>query len=394
MPHGSSGDRSICFLTYRYLPETVGGPIFYTHRIARHMMDKGWEVSVLARSHERTTDQKIDGIQVRFNPRMRFGWGHFRDGIDMNLTYPLSSIPDLLTHLPERGILHVMDCALFFPLATIGKRIEGVPIVTSVVQDISIKLTGLIPRLASSLNRIQTTLAVRQSDRITALSQRGYLYLVNRYPQQKHKIRLILGFLETDVFTPTRAQKSDDGFVILVPQRLAWIKDIETVLRAAAMAKGRLNHFQVRIAGEGPMLRRLLNLAERLRLTRNVVFLGDMNHYQQMPQEYASADLVVVPSLSEGGQPPQVVTEALAMKAPVAMSQACDTMNVLDGICPTFPPRDPERLARLLVRLKDNPEERRRIASSGHRVVRERYSIRDFLEAHEKLYEELLNAKE
>lgn len=81
------------------------------------------------------------------------------------------------------------------------------------------------------------------------------------------------------------------------------------------------------VAGDGSRRRRYEKLAARLGLAGRVDFLGMV---QDVRTFYASCDLLVLPSRSEGS--PNVVLEAMAMKLPVVASNSTATREVVSHL--------------------------------------------------------------
>src|SRR5207249_3921648 len=79
--------------------------------------------------------------------------------------------------------------------------------------------------------------------------------------------------------------------------RLSPEKDVETLLRAAAIAVREYPCFRLKIAGDGPCLPSLRRLAADLCLNEIVSFLGEVS---DIPALLSCASLFVLPSLTEG----------------------------------------------------------------------------------------------
>lgn len=163
---------------------------------------------------------------------------------------------------------------------------------------------------------------------------------------------------------------------ILVIGRLVTRKGIGNVIEAAAQ----LPDVEVVIAGgpppdrydADPEVQRLRQLAESLRLSDRVVFLGSVDR-QEVPALIRVSDAVVtVPWYEPFGIVP---LEAMACGRPVvgsAVGGLLDTV-VPGGTGELVPPRDPAALAAALRSLLDDPERRRRYGETGRARAVERY---------------------
>ena len=98
------------------------------------------------------------------------------------------------------------------------------------------------------------------------------------------------------------------------------------------------------------------------KLTKHLNFLGRVPR-SEIQQEYANADIFVLPSLSEGSA--EVTYEALAAGLPVITTEATGSV-VRDGIDGfIIPERDPDKLADCVKELVENRELRHQMSASA-----------------------------
>ena len=130
-------------------------------------------------------------------------------------------------------------------------------------------------------------------------------------------------------------------------------------------------HYQFRVAGH--VNRRI---AEQL-LCRNLLFLGRVPR-DRIHEEFAAADVFVLPSLAEGSA--AVTYEALAAGVPVVTTPAAGSV-VRDGIDGRIvPERDPVALADAIAEVVEDPDKRARMSVAARARARdftwERYGER------------------
>jgi len=156
--------------------------------------------------------------------------------------------------------------------------------------------------------------------------------------------------------------------LVVFAGRLEPIKGVETIVRAAQ----RLPDVTVAVVGDGPLAAELRELANELGVADRVAFLGRV---PSVPPILAAADVVVLPSFSEGM--PLVVLEALALARPVVASRVGGIPEVVeDGVTGLLvEPGDPEELAVAIERLVKDPALARSLAEAGARIARERYDV-------------------
>ncbi|MGI6469476.1 MAG: glycosyltransferase family 4 protein [Syntrophomonadaceae bacterium] len=128
--------------------------------------------------------------------------------------------------------------------------------------------------------------------------------------------------IDSELFNPLyRSEKlrsgyldSPEGILLLYVGRIAPEKDLEVLLKAAALLNQHGLQYKLLMVGDGPSRRKLENLN-----IDNVLFLG-YKHGQELYDLYASADIFVFPSVTETFG--NVVLEAMASGLPVVAALA------------------------------------------------------------------------
>jgi glycosyltransferase involved in cell wall biosynthesis len=163
-----------------------------------------------------------------------------------------------------------------------------------------------------------------------------------------------------------------DPVALLAVGRLVEKKGFDTLLAALSTLD---RPWRLRLVGDGPLRARLTALVDGYGLGDRVELSGRCTH-ATLPERYAAADIVVVPSVvdSTGDRDglPNVVLESMASRRPVVASAvAAIPSAVRDGVTGTLvPPGDPAALARALADLIDDPA-RRLALGRGARAVAE-----------------------
>jgi glycosyltransferase involved in cell wall biosynthesis len=134
--------------------------------------------------------------------------------------------------------------------------------------------------------------------------------------------------------------------LMVVIGRLSGEKGQANFLRAFAHVAERRSDVKAVIVGEGPDRPGLVDLARELRLDSRVVFTG---YQRDVRRYYESADLLVVPSKSEGI--PNVVLEAMLFGVPVVSTRVGGIPEIIrdrwNGLL--VPPENPAALAGAIV---------------------------------------------
>ncbi len=160
---------------------------------------------------------------------------------------------------------------------------------------------------------------------------------------------------------------------------------VDVFLDACAILAQQGIGFAAVIAGEGPERTRLEVQCRRLGLESRIRFVG---HVANVDVLYRTLDLLVLPSRSEGL--PNTLLEALQADVPVvaakvgAMPDVVGTSAAARLVAPGAPAALAEALA-VAVTLGDTPE-----AAAARAAVVKRFSLERRLEAHLRLYQDLM----
>jgi glycosyltransferase involved in cell wall biosynthesis len=179
-------------------------------------------------------------------------------------------------------------------------------------------------------------------------------------------------------------------FQILAVGRLVEKKGFHFLIEAVSRLRF---PFQLRIIGEGPEQERLAEMISGYRLGQRVMLCGPRTH-DQLPEEYARAHVVAVPSIvdSAGDRDglPNVVLEGMASgRAIVAGNAGAINSAVRDNETGLLlPAGDPRSLALALTRLAQDVSLRERLAITARKHVEQHYDMRSCSERFCQLLEE------
>jgi glycosyltransferase involved in cell wall biosynthesis len=201
-------------------------------------------------------------------------------------------------------------------------------------------------------------------------------------------VHLIPHGVDLERFRPTQPP---DGEVLslLAVGRLVPKKGFPVLIEAAARL---LAPFCLRIVGDGPERDALERQVEAAGLEDRVELAGPRTH-DDLPAEYAAADIVVVPSVTDATGDrdglPNVVLEAMSSGRPVIASDVGAVSSaVVDGRTGVLvPPGDAAALTGALEFLVDQPDCRDRLGREARARVERDFELhscttrlRDFLE--------------
>ena len=206
-----------------------------------------------------------------------------------------------------------------------------------------------------------------------------------------HETRVIPIGIDTfdDLVTAT-----PDGFTICCVSRLIPRKRVDRLVRALARLWPELPEARLRVIGDGPERRALVELTRLLRLEARVDFVGELDRRATL-QQMATASVMALPSVMESLG--AVYFEAMSLGVPVVATagEGISTFieHGVDGIL--VPPGDDAQLFAELRALAVNPPRARRIGEAGRRRFEaEGPTWRANVEAYLALFTELQSQRE
>ena len=182
----------------------------------------------------------------------------------------------------------------------------------------------------------------------------------------------------------------DDRHVVTIVANLRLVlKDHPTFLRAAAKVHAAAPGTTFVVAGEGPLLEPLRQLAADLGIADHVYFIG---RCQNVADLLSVSDIGVLSSVSEGF--PNVLVEYMAAGLPVVTTDVGGAREAVSDGTTGFvvPPRDADAMAGRILHLLGDPRERVTMGGVARRIAWEKFSCAAQLAAVEGLYEQLFAA--
>jgi glycosyltransferase involved in cell wall biosynthesis/GT2 family glycosyltransferase len=188
------------------------------------------------------------------------------------------------------------------------------------------------------------------------------------------KILHVRNGVDLERFSPTAPPTTSSTKNILFAARLDPVKRALLVVDIAAKLSELRpqGDFRFTIAGDGPEKERFKRRVRKLALDAAFDFRG---HVANLAPLYAAADVVILPSRSEGM--PLVIIEALASARPVVASRVGSIPEILDSSCGILIDQpDPAAFAGAIHLLLDQPALREKMGAAGRRKMEASYDIR------------------
>jgi glycosyltransferase involved in cell wall biosynthesis len=356
-----------------------GGAETQLVRLATRLKSRGWEVSVVSLMPPKAyvEDLEAAGIPV-------FSLGIRRKLPDLGPVLRFARI--IRKWRPDIVHSHMVHANL---LARIVRFLAPIPVLICSARSIDEggRFREILYRLTDSL-----------CDLTTQVSQAGLERYVRMGAVPRHKIRYIPNGVDTERFKPNledrlkfRKELGVDGFVWLAVGRFDPPKDYPTMLQAFARVVHKHSNTILLIAGDGPLRKTMENLARELGIEKRTKFLGIR---RDIPQLMNAADAYVMSSSWEGM--PNVLLEASATGLPIVATDVGGNREiVLDGVTGFLvPPRNPEALARTMLRIMDlSDEERKEMGKRARKHIEVKFNLDRVVDLWEILYYELLEKK-
>jgi glycosyltransferase involved in cell wall biosynthesis len=293
----------------------------------------------------------------------------FLNGVQGGHLYPLTAIlKAILTFKPD--ILQVEQevfALVTFQMALIA-RIFKIPLVVFCWENMDKKFSFI--RQFTRKFVFDTARMINPGNEEAAKLMRkwGYRGTIEVMPQ--------LG-VDTELFHPLSETKKERLFSIGYIGRLVPEKGIDLIFRAAKELKDKGHDFKVIIAGSGPEEDSLLQLADQLQLTNQIVWLGSYP-YKDVPLAISEMDVLVLPSRTLPGiwkeQFGHVLVEAMAMGIPVIGSSSGSIPGVIGRADLVFLENDAHGLASILEKMIVNQPWRDQLSHYGLTRVSKEFS--------------------
>ena len=184
----------------------------------------------------------------------------------------------------------------------------------------------------------------------------------------------------------SRIGVAEGDWVVLMVGIIRSVKRHELALEAMTRLLPELPAMRLVLAGDGPRMEAMRELARKLGIADRVIFLG---HRDDVPDLLTAADAFLLTSRSEGV--PQAVTQALGCGLPVVATRVGGVPELViherTGLLAEA--EDVVGIARALLRLAHDPVLAMRLGAAGREHVHRHFSLDAMLDATERLFDEI-----
>jgi len=239
--------------------------------------------------------------------------------------------------------------------------------------------------------RRMTELAYAYADRIAPCCDYNHRW-ERRMGVDPGRIRTAYYGADAARYAPV-AREATDTPVVAWAGRIDPLKDVETLLRAAAVVRDARPEIRFRLFGGAPAGNeeyhaQCLELYDELKLDDCVAFEG---FAPDTAKVFADCDLVVLSSISEGF--PFATLEAMLCGRPVVATAVGGVAEQVTSDCGRIvPPRDPKALGEAILDILSDEDRRARLGEAARERAVSLFSVERFRTTHRTIYAETLES--
>lgn len=237
--------------------------------------------------------------------------------------------------------------------------------------------------------------------KIIAISNDNKKILQKLYPEQAKKVEMIHNGIDITWWQSQLLRFTDDDFhhikeglfkakldslIVITVAELHERKGIKYLLQAIPEIVEKFANIKFVIIGDGPDRANLEHLAEKLKISDNVIFLGKQ---KEIPKLLKSSNIFVLPSRREGFG--LVNLEAMITPLPIIATKAGGIPEIVKdketGIL--IEPENSEELTKALIKLIADPKLREKYSLAAYDRVTKSFDARIMAKEYEKAYENI-----
>jgi glycosyltransferase involved in cell wall biosynthesis len=190
-------------------------------------------------------------------------------------------------------------------------------------------------------------------------------------PIAKHCVNFIPSIVSKEDIRLRQDTCHNEPHQLLYVGRLVPVKGLQYLLRAVKILLESETEVELQIVGDGCEKPRLEEFASGLGITDQIHFRGRVAFGPELSDIYMSADIFVLPSLSEGL--PKTLLEAMAFGLPVIATKVGGVTAVIrdSGAGILVEPHSSEAIASAVEQLVSNARMRKEIVLKGYKFARE-----------------------
>lgn len=368
--NGKKNTKTACFLYYQHFNALL-------YREARTLQEQGFDVDIvsLRQSRQETLFHKFHGLNVYgIQSRTAAEKNIMMYFLRLLLFYVKATA--LLTFLaPDRrySVVHVTAPPDIMVFAAFLPKLLGARIILDIhdigpelfMRKMNVGEDQPIIRFLKLLERV----SARFSDHVITVTDFWKDKLVARSVDPA-KITMLLNVPDDKLFRPVRAPVNRNSFNLFYHGSVEEHFGLDVLLQAMPIIKAHIPNVLLHLycGKKGRAYADCRKLAENLDLRLYVIFHGGVPFYE-LPHTLSNADIGIVPTKDSTFSNEAVSMKALeyiSMGIPIVISRTKAHDFYYDSsMVKFFEPRNSEELARAVIELHDNLEERERLVRNA-----------------------------
>ena len=378
----------ICLLTYRGNPNCGGQGVYIKH-LSKALSDLGHEVDVLSGQPYPRLDSKVRLHELPsldlYNPEHSFRpqkvSALFIDPLNMYeyLTMCYGIFPEPFTfgvrayrYLQKSkvnyDIVHDNQC-LAYGIGKIAQKV--MPTIATIHHPITFDKQEYLRTARTNLkkwrvNRWFTFIEMqkkvaRQLSHIVTVSECSKIDIAKEFSINLSKFRVVPNGIDNEFFYPVQNDSRPENSIIVTNSSDTPLKGLRYLLEAVAQIRKKQS-VKLTVIGEPKKDGSILKLVAELGIGDIVHFTGRIKN-EEFADYYSKATIAVVPSIYEGFGLP--AAEAMACGVPLISTSGGALPEVVGNAGLIVPPADADALAKEIVFLFNNPEQRKKMGQAG-----------------------------
>ncbi len=245
-----------------------------------------------------------------------------------------------------------------------------------------------------SLNKKMVKYALEKADMICSTSE---VMKVETSQYTSKPIEVTPFGVDMEVFKPLSVTKQQDVFVFGIVKTMAEKYGIRYLLEGYAQFKEMVrpeaySHTHLKIVGGGPLLDEYQAYAEKLGISEQTTFTGNIAHHK-IPEEINRFDVFFVPSTLDSESFGVAALEAQACEVPIVAANVGGLSEVvIDGVTGyVIPTKDSQAIAEKMKHFFENPDQGKEVGRRGRVHVMKAYDWDKNAETMLNIYGRILN---
>lgn len=383
----NSDPLKICLLTYRGNPNCGGQGVYIKH-LSKELSDLGHEVDVLSgppypRLDPKVCLQKIPSLDL-YNAERPFHLSKVSSLINpLNMyefitmcagrfpepyTFGVRAYNYLQRNRNKYDIVHDNQC-LAYGIGKIAQKV--VPTIATIHHPITVDRqeefkSATSRRKIRKIKRWYSFIGMQkevaqQLSHIVTVSECSKIDIAKEFSINESKFRVVHNGINKEFFYPVNNGSRPENSIIVTNSADTPLKGLRYLLEAVYLIR-KMQPVNLTVIGEPKKDSTIRKLVTELGIGDIVHFTGRIRN-EEFVDYYAKSTIAVVPSLYEGFGLP--AAEAMACGVPLVSTSGGALPEVVGDVGIIVPPADAGALAREIIYLLNNPDQRKKMAQAG-----------------------------